>query len=502
MGHFNRSATTCDRGPLGRLIDRIAGFFAMSRGTLPTAIFFFVLVVPTAGQTPTMPSTQRYGSGLLDIPVSSVVPHLHVATTFSGFWSSLGRRVEIDESGQASGFGPFAREFYEDVSASVGLFDRAEAGVTVQKLSDVTRGGDMWGLFGRIRLWEPVDQGLGFAVGGRYVTSPSFSDSSAGRAVKYAPGRLGFPDERLRASYKGERGLKTNLSLYGVATAYLRGYDGGFMPENDMTFSLGYGGGMFSGGSGLEFYAPSTSNGWFVGTSLHLAAGERSNLTLMAEHNGFDVNVGAQIDLNGIRLGLQGLALNHQWPTDGQFSEYQKPKVGLTLSVAICPREPGFLCRPRMMRRTEPDTIYIPPPPPDTVLLDNSLSSLSVEVGEPTSICLATGQNVPVQVNAVGDTLVGTPPVPVGSLRPAMTFAGNYAGSAFWYLDDEVVLFEGGDFQKSHDTFPIDCDQILRVGVFQGVPVFAVISAQRPLEVIFVPVRPGVWQRYERDVSG
>ena len=53
-----------------------------------------------------------------------------------------------------------------------------------------------------------------------------------------------------------------------MATAYLRGYEGGFLPKNDMTFSLGYGGGMFSGGSGLEFYAPVTNNGWFAGTSL------------------------------------------------------------------------------------------------------------------------------------------------------------------------------------------------------------------------------------------
>ena len=107
-----------------------------------------------------------------------------------------------------------------------------------------------------------------------------------------------------------------------------------------------------------------------------------------------------------------------------------------------------------------------------------------------------------IQVDAAGDTLVGIPPVPVGSLRPAMTFAGSYAGSSFWYLDDEVIVFEGGDFQKSDDTFPIDCDQILRVGVFQGVPVFAVVSAQRPLDVIFIPIYPGVWQRYERDLPG
>lgn len=446
-----------------------------------------------SAQTPTMPSTQRYGSGLLDIPVSSVLPHLNVTTTFSGFWTSLGRRIEIDEAGRPTGFGPGRSDFFGDLSTAVGLYDRAEAGITLQSLNDDAEGGDIWGVFGRLRLWEPVDQGVGFAVGGRFLTSPSF-----GSGVEYAPGRLGLPDERLRKTYASGDGVRSNVSVYGVATAYLRGYDGGFMPENDMTFTVGYGGGMFKAGGELDFYAPGTNNGWFFGTAMHIAAGEGSKVTVMAEHNGFDVNLGAQLDWDGVRVGVQGLALNHDWPEDGQFSEYQKPKFGFTLSTAICPLERGFRCRPRAMRRVEPDTIYMPAPPPDTVVIGDPSGMRPTATGVPASVCLATGQNVPIEVTAAGDTLVGTPPVPIRSLRPAMTFAGSYAGSAFWYLDDEVIVFEGGDFGKSDDTFPIDCDQILRVGVYRGVPVFAVISAQRPLDVIFVPVRPGVWHRYER----
>jgi hypothetical protein len=34
--------------------------------------------------------------------------------------------------------------------------------------------------------------------------------------------------------------------------------------------------------------------------------------------------------------------------------------------------------------------------------------------------------------------------------------------------------------------------------VHQGVPIFADIAAERPLVMIFVPIRPGVWRRYER----
>lgn len=440
-----------------------------------------------------MPSTLRYGSGLIDNPVSSVLPHLAITGTLSGFFVRLGQRVQVDESGATTGYGPGIDDFFTDGSLAVGLFDRAEAGVTLQSFGDDASGGDVWGLFGRIRLWEPIDQGLGFAVGGRYLTSPSFGDGAA-----YSPGRLGFPDERLRGSYTASRGVDSDLSLYGVATAYLRGFDGGPLPKNDMTFSLGLGGGMFSAGGELDFYAPGHANGWFFGTSVHFEVGDRSLLTVVAEHNGFDVNLGAHFDWDGVRIGAQYLAGNHVWPSIGHTSEYQKPKLGILGSVAICPRSPGFRCRPRMMRRSEPDTIFIPPPPPDTVIVNVAGDLLPPVVGEESTVCLSTGQNVPIRTTEQGDTLVGPNWVPVRSMRPAVSFAGAYAEGAFWYEDDQVIVFEGGDFAKSDDLFPIDCIQILRVGLYEGVPVFAVITALRPLDAIFIPVRVGVWQRYER----
>ncbi len=446
-----------------------------------------------SAQTPTMPSTLRYGSGLIDIPVSSVLPHMMITGTYSGFFSQVGRRIEIDGAGFPSGFGPARKEFYSDGSLGIGLFDRAEMGLTLQSLGDAESGGSLWGLFGRVRLWEPVDQGLGLAVGGRYLTSPDFGDGGS-----YAPARLGFPDERVRKGYSGVGGVDSNLTLYGVATAYLRGYDGGVMPGNDMTFSFGYGGGMFREGGELDFYSSGHSNGWFAGTALHMGMGQRSQVTLMAEHNGFDVNVGAQVDWAGVRVGAQYLASNHTPPTGGHSSEYQKPKFGLLASIAICPTASGLRCQPRMMRRTEPDTIFIPPPPPDTVLVRISDGSAPVVDGIPSSICLSTGQNLAIRLTSAGDTLVGPDAVSLRSLGQGFTFAGSYAGSSFWYQDNQVIVFEGADFGRSEETFPIDCDQVLRVGVYQGVPVFAVITSRRPLEVIFIPVSPGVWRRYER----
>lgn len=450
-----------------------------------------VLLAPltaAAQQTPSMPSTLRYGSGLLDIPVSSVLPHLQITATYSGFFVDIDRRVEVDASGTPTGFGPGVDDFFSDASLAVGLFDRVETGLTLQSFGGDAEGGDVWGLFGRVRIWEPIDQGIGLAAGARYVTSPSFA---GGR--EYFPTRLGIADQRFGKELTGG----TNLSLYGVATAYLRGFDGGFLPRNDMTFTLGYGGGMFREGGRLGFYGPGHANGWFYGTSVHFDTGESSLLSVMAEHNGFDVNFGVQFDWDGLRLGAHWLGSNHGAPTGGYASEYQKPKLGLLASVAICPTRPGLRCRPRSMRRTVPDTIFIPPPPPDTVVVEVGAVP-SVPDGDPASFCLSTGRNVLVTVTAAGDTLVGPTAVPIDSLRPVVDFAGSYAGGAFWFENGDAIVFEGQRFGRSPDAFPVDCAQILRVGLHQGVPVFADRSAERPLVILFIPVRPGIWQRYER----
>ena len=162
------------------------------RALLPAVIASMLLSGSgLVAQTPTMPSTLRHGSGLIDIPVSSVLPHMAITGTLSGFFLKLGRRVEIDDTGAPVSFGPGIDEFFSDGSVAFGLFDRAEVGASFQSFADAASGGDVWGIFGRVRLWEPVDQGLGLAVGGRYLKSPSFGPrgrwSLAGHLAQECP---------------------------------------------------------------------------------------------------------------------------------------------------------------------------------------------------------------------------------------------------------------------------------------------------------------------------
>ena len=64
-------------------------------------------------QSTTMPSTLRYGSGLLDVPVATVLPHLAVTGTFSGFFANTDRELQLDGT-----FGSGVDKFYQDASVT------------------------------------------------------------------------------------------------------------------------------------------------------------------------------------------------------------------------------------------------------------------------------------------------------------------------------------------------------------------------------------------------
>ncbi len=457
-----------------------------------SAIFFWLLysAVLLTAQTTTMPSTQRYGSGLINIPIASVLPHMMITGTYSGFFMDLSRTIEIDLSGNEAGFGAPIKDFFSDASFTLGLFDRLEIGTTLQSFNETDSGGNMWGVFGRAQLLRPQSQGLGLAFGGRYVTAPYFEDG-----IAYQPARLGIPDKRFRNSYVDLEDVNTKLSLYGVATVHIQGSDQGPLPEHDITFTGGYGSGMFKDGDELEFYRSIDSEGWFFGSTVHIGIGNSSVLTLMSEYDGFDVNLGAQFDVAGIRIGAQYLAVNYSEPSGGHHSEYWKPKLAVLGSVAISVRDnEPLLHRPALMERFAPDTVILPAPPPDTVRIE--VAVLPPAEGLPVNLCLSTGETVLVRLSSEGDTLIGSERIPMHTLQPVLEFAGTYAGTAQWFVRGDPISFEDRIYEKMVGEGPVDCEQIMRVGQHLGVGLFTPRNADRPFEIFYVAVRPGVWQTY------
>ena len=451
----------------------------LQRGGLPLAL---IVASGVAAQTTKVPSTLRHGSGLIDIPVAGVLADRALTVTYSGFWTSNDTDVTTDASGDITGTEAFSGSWHSDLAVARGLFDLVEFGVNIQSLSDAEEGGTLWGAFGRLSILSPQTQPIGLAVGGRYASSPDFGDG-----VAYAPNRLGRADRRLRDQL-GSREIDTEFSFYAVAGWDLPGLPSSFLPDHDFSFTAGWGNGLFKEGDGLDWYASGDSCGWFAGAAWNLELAEGRMLTFMTEYNGFDWNVGTQMDLNGVRLGAHVLGVNNSSNT----TVYRSSKLGLIASVALCG---GGLCRASLRDRPAPDVVVLPAAPPDTVVVTR-IENPPPPAGTPVTLCLSTGDGVEVLLTSAGDTLVGPSRTPLSDLRPAVVLAGVYAENRAWFDDDDDVTFEQRPYGKFGAAVELDCGDIRQVGEHLGVPLFVMDSGGAPPEILYVPVRAGVWQPY------
>ena len=291
---------------------------------LSGVLFCFGLLAalqPVSAQNVRMPSTLRYGSGLLDIPVASVLPHMTIVGTYSGFTASIPEFVIVDPMGNFITVGPSYEKWLSDGSLAIGLFDRVEVGVSLQHLAAPEDGGNLIGGFGRISLLPSSVSNFDLAVGARYTNSPTFGDQYR---YDFQPNRLGYPDSRLHADV-GDEEYSANLSPYAVATAHLPVSDG-----SAISLTGGWGSGLFSAGGDLDFHQDGTSGGIFAGAGIHIGIGTRRQLNLTGEYNGFDMNAGVELDLGYVRFGAFALGMTH----DG-YSTFRSRKLGFMGSIAL-----------------------------------------------------------------------------------------------------------------------------------------------------------------------
>ena len=305
---------------------------------------FFVVAPDGSAQTTQMPSTLRYGSGILDVPVATVLPHSTFVATYSGFGINIDQTLLLRRNGEVRRRGDAYNKWLSDMSFTLGLFDRVEVGTTIQHFDDEANGGNILGAFGRISLLPSTSENVKLAVGARYLSSPSFG---AGWVDDLQPPRFGHPDYRTRQAQGQGDEFNSNLSPYAVGTAILPTSDASFV-----SLTLGWGAGLFSAGGDLDFYAQRSSGGVFAGSTVHVGMADGRGLNLMAEFNGFDVNAGVQMDFSGVRVGAFSLSL----AGDGHTT-FRTRKLGVLASFALCPGRMG-LCG------DEPPPPPPPPPPP------------------------------------------------------------------------------------------------------------------------------------------
>ena len=467
-----------------RIVRNNAGWTAVLAAT------FFAAGPLQAQYSTKMPSTLRWGSGHVDVPSASVLPHMAITGTYSGFLVNIDDRLIIEGGGSVIGTAGPLKKWYSDASMVFGLFDRAEVGAVLHSLDD-EGSGNLVGAFGQLAILRPASSGagIGLAVGLRGSTSPDYDET-----VPYASNRLGIPDPGFRQGYgPGTQDTNTNMTAYAVASAFLSGFESDLIPAHDFTFTLGWGNGLFQGGEDLPWYSFADSEGFFSGATLHLGVSDRAVLNLSGDWNGFDVNLGVQLDLSGIRLGAHYMGSNYF----EDFSIYRSPKFGGLASLALCPGGVSLLCRPTLIEQPAVDTIRLPAPPPDTVTITREVAP-PLPVGQATDLCLATGQTITVYVTAQGDTLVGPARTSIRVLRQAgVVFAGEYAQGRVWFDQDQPITFQEQSYQKSGGELRMNCPDLMRVGDYEGVPLFALQGATTPYQQLYVPVRPGIWQMYE-----
>jgi hypothetical protein len=125
-------------------------------------------------------------------------------------------------------------------------------------------------------------------------------------------------------------------------------------------------------------------------------------------------------------------------------------------------------------------TKEVPPPIPQGVAAD---------------ICLSTGQTARVFISPTGDTLIGPSHVRLRD-APGVALAGTYAGGLGWFASTDSVTFEKRTYKKFGAPAIKICDDLKRVGDYNGIAVLADVTAPTPLAQIYIPIRPGIFQPY------
>jgi hypothetical protein len=245
------------------------------------------------------PQTLYWGSGLIDIPVAWVPP---LTGDFALGYS--GKRFRVD---------PIATKLnYDDrlnsqLTFSTALFGRLEGGVAFFS-SNPEYGFFVRGVLvreedlaaqGGVLAWLPA-----VAVGARNLGKYDHVDRF-GIGYRLLPPTPEDPDARHEADSL-HLNFDTAPTLYAVATkSVMLKQLRDTWPDIGVSVTLGIGNGLFSDDGGLgSAYANNAAGGVFYGATVDLPVARDLRLTLLAENNAWDFNVGASAAYRGISAGV------------------------------------------------------------------------------------------------------------------------------------------------------------------------------------------------------
>jgi|HubBroStandDraft_6_1064221.scaffolds.fasta_scaffold17318_4 hypothetical protein len=274
--------------------------------------------------------TLNWGSGLIDIPTAWVSP---LSGDFSINWSAKMLQTS-----------PALPQYNNSLSAKgalqLALFGRAELGMSVLS-SDFEHG-----FYGQALL---LDQNDFKGKAGAILPSVAFGVRNVGPYDHMDRFGLGY-EEVLPANGGSapnivpdsiHRDFKTGNTLYGVATKSFSLSDlKTSWPDIGVSLSVGYGNGLFSnhGSIPVRDYAADATGGLFYGIKTDFRPSTNTMISLMAENNAWDFNVGGAVSWRGLRAGVYVTELAagsaNLAAGDPESALYRYPKVNFSLGWA------------------------------------------------------------------------------------------------------------------------------------------------------------------------
>ncbi len=247
------------------------------------------------------PQTMHWGSGLIDVPAAWVAP-------MTGDFA-----VQISRQTLGGSYGSTA---HYHGAAHVALFGRAEIGVAA-----FSRIGQ-WGAYGTGLLLD--EQDFRYRTGAvRWVPSFALGFRNLGPYENADRFGLGYGAGHQPDAYHTE--FRTSPTLFAVAT---RSFDAGSV---QVSGSVGYGNGLFTDDGELgEAYGRHATGGVFGGIKADYRPERHTVVSLLAENNAWDFNLGASVNHRGIRAGLYWIGVGAGSAADAT-GLYDHQRVAFTL---------------------------------------------------------------------------------------------------------------------------------------------------------------------------
>ncbi|HUQ82370.1 MAG TPA: hypothetical protein VM076_14555 [Gemmatimonadaceae bacterium] len=273
-----------------------------------------------AQQVDPYPQTLQFGAGFINTPAA------WVSRRTADSWLTLAAK-DLPSFGDGSQNG-LASRLNSNLALDTHWGGRVSLGVSLYSQNPE------WGAFGQALLVRDGDLGFlpAIAVGARNVGKYKHEDRFLiGHDIVLDS--AGGYDQVVAPRYES---FKTSPTLYAVMTkdVPLSGYSEA--GRNSMSFSVGYGNGLFreDGGLGDRYNNSGTiAKGLFLGSRFVSHPSSNSTLTVLAENDGWDWNAGVVAEWRGVSVGIYGTELEagrRNGEVEG-FNVYNYTKVNFAI---------------------------------------------------------------------------------------------------------------------------------------------------------------------------